>query len=270
MPSKSLAGCFFDYIYRDTRGCGLSRSERVNRFPASPFCTVSWIFQGDVTILGRAGELPRLCFSGPQRDPIVSYNTGDIHAVTLGIYPESWAALTGCDVSDYIDVICPLSDVVSPALLKIFETLFANGYIEDQIAEFEKRLSGVWTDSRSSQTIVPYTLSDWLKALLAKSAMSPTGLSLRQLQRRIKHWTGQNKRELMAYSRVEDLFSEWLSMRETETPNLASLAAETGFSDQSHMGRDVKRLIGITPSRLNQLIDTDESFWFYRLMGERY
>ena len=66
------------------------------------------------------------------------------------------------------------------------------------------------------------------------------------------------------------MFSAWTQDRNDGKPSMAGIASDVGFSDQSDMGRDVKRIIGISPSTINKLIDTDESFWFYRLIGERY
>lgn len=50
--------------------------------------------------------------------------------------------------------------------------------------------------------------------------------------------------------------------------DLAGLAGDLGFADQSHMGREVRRLTGLSPARLNGLIATHEAFWFYRLLDE--
>jgi len=43
---------------------------------------------------------------------------------------------------------------------------------------------------------------------------------------------------------------------------------DAGFADQSHMGREVRRVTGLAPGRLDDLIASDEAFWFYRLIGE--
>jgi len=54
----------------------------------------------------------------------------------------------------------------------------------------------------------------------------------------------------------------------TATP--AELAAEAGFADQSHLGRALKRATGFSPVSLNRKIATEEPFWCYRLLGERF
>lgn len=76
-----------------------------------------------------------------------------------------------------------------------------------------------------------------------------------------------SRRRLDGFANVEALFE-----RVTRDPgqDLAALAADHGFADQSHMGREVRRVTGISPARLNSLIRTEEAFWCYRLFGERF
>ena len=52
--------------------------------------------------------------------------------------------------------------------------------------------------------------------------------------------------------------------------DLASLATDAGYSDQSHMGRAVRGATGFSPAQLNRHIETEEAFWCYRLIGERF
>jgi AraC-like DNA-binding protein len=90
---------------------------------------------------------------------------------------------------------------------------------------------------------------------------------MRAAERRLRRWTGQNQQALSFYARFEELHR--LSLQNGDAP-LAGLAQDAGFSDQSHMGRTVRRATGYSPARLNELIATEESFWCYRLLGERY
>ena len=87
---------------------------------------------------------------------------------------------------------------------------------------------------------------------------------MRQAQRRLKALTGHSARELAVYAQVEAL---WRLSRESDAP-LAQVALEGGFSDQSHMGRAVRRVTGYSPSALTRAIEEEEAFWAYRLLGE--
>lgn len=58
--------------------------------------------------------------------------------------------------------------------------------------------------------------------------------------------------------------------REGGALDLAGLAGDLGFADQSHMGREVRRLTGLSPGKLNGLLASHEAFWFRRLLDESF
>ncbi len=95
--------------------------------------------------------------------------------------------------------------------------------------------------------------------------MTRPGTGLRQLQRQIKRWAGQSQRELQLYVRVERAFD---LLQQQEKTDWSALALQAGYSDQSHFGREVKRITGYSPARFAQRLQTDEAFWMYRLLGE--
>lgn len=270
LPATALSSFAAGYILRDTRRLKLSKSERFNRFPASPLCSVSWVLDGEIVLAGTELPMPKLSFSGPQPEPVLSYNPGSVYALTLAIYPEAWRRLTGKSPSAYMGQTIELETVVEPQLLSLFTDVFTGGSLENRIKTFERELIEQWAIARPHTLYFAPKIQDWLRSLVAQAATSSSGKSLRQLQRRVRTWTGQTQRELTAHARMESLFSLWINDRGKPQSSLAELAAESGFADQSHMGREVKRLIGLSPGNLNRLIDNDESFWFYRLMGERY
>lgn len=90
---------------------------------------------------------------------------------------------------------------------------------------------------------------------------------MRATERRLRRWSGQNQQSLEFYARFEKLHQ--LSVAE-KGASLAEIAHDAGFSDQSHMGRTVRRATGYSPAKLNHLIETEEAFWCYRLLGERF
>lgn len=266
LPRPALAGCLFAAVLRDTRGRGLSYSDRFNHFPASPLCAVSWFFDGQSHAVSggvpRSDPLPRLVFSGPQSMPLTSWNPGPVLALSLGFYPDAWQALAGQRAQPLLDRFCALEQVVDARLLKLFRAVKA----PSDLVLFETALEPLWQAVRPPAWGVSRRVEDWSQALAVRAATSGTGRSLRQVQRRIRHWSGQNRRALSLFAQVGAL--EQLSAQGQH--DLAGMAQAAGFSDQSHMGRALRRVTGISPAALNRRIAEDESFWVYRLLGERF
>ena len=90
-------------------------------------------------------------------------------------------------------------------------------------------------------------LGEWLRGLAGRAVLSGAGQGLRQVQRRIKAWTGQSHRDLQRYSRVEDAMARMSAHRRDGGIDWAGLAGGAGFADQSHLGREVRRVTGCRP-----------------------
>jgi AraC-like DNA-binding protein len=110
--------------------------------------------------------------------------------------------------------------------------------------------------------------SDWAQSLALRAATSGLGRSLRQVERRIKRWTGQPLRELRGLSRAERAFHDSIMSEKAgiET-NWSEVASNTGYADQSHLCRQTRRFTGFPPEELRRRAYTDETFWVYRLWG---
>ena len=100
--------------------------------------------------------------------------------------------------------------------------------------------------------------------------MSEVGKSSRQIQRYVKFRTGQSQRSLLTRARGDQAFQYALTEKENGNLNLAGMSADLGYSDQSHMGREIKKITGFSPQDFLERYDREEAFWCFRLMGERY
>jgi AraC-like DNA-binding protein len=90
---------------------------------------------------------------------------------------------------------------------------------------------------------------------------------LRQWQRRVRDWTGQSQRDLQTFIRLEEAFIRRHVHGATGAPSLADVAADAGFADQSHMGREIRRVTGVPPGRFGERLAHDPAFWYYRLIA---
>lgn len=175
-------------------------------------------------------------------------------AISVGIFPDAWVKLAECNAPDL--------------LLRAFEN---DGDVRASWSHFCLALSAVWRAARKEATSPIWTggpwLSDWSRTLVTRAALAGLGRSLRALERCVKRWTGQTRGLLAFHAAFDELHR--LSTKASGRP-LADVAIEAGYSDQSHMGRAVRRATGFSPARLNRLIQTEEAFWSYRLLGERF
>ena len=273
IPSPALGACLMAGIERDTRGWVLDDAARFNYYPATPMAVISWIFEGTLHSVEDPGAgtratlgpaLPRLVFSGPQRRPSASWSPGAVHALSVGFFPEALSCLIGRPIEPYLDRHLPLEAVAPPRLLQACQAILDAGD-DDPFAKLEAYFQSLWCEPGRT-SLAPY-LGDWVRSLTTRAVHSTTGRGLRQLQRRVRDWTGQSYRDLQLFIRVEAAFIRSIEAHDGNAPNLASIAADAGFADQSHMGREILRVTGISPARFSERLANDEAFWYYRLIA---
>jgi AraC-like DNA-binding protein len=256
-------------IVRDTREVELGAEDRLNYFPASPLVALTVVLQGQLRVSFKICDLatlrtkdvqPKVSVTPPQAVPTQSWSDGPIHAITVGFYTDAWSQLGG-DIG---------TNMLPKPLEQASTQLVGANNIVTAWEDFCVALQPIWTQARhmnrAPQWAGSHRITDWTRHLLMRAALSSAGQSARSFERRMKYWTGQSKQSLSAYSQMEEL----LRLRTNEPDAaLAAIAADAQFSDQSHMGRAVKKNTGFSPGRLNRLIETNEAFWCYRLLGDR-
>lgn len=269
-PPPELASCVSTAVVRDTRDVVLSETDRLNFFPASPLMAVTVVLSGDLRMsidlctldaLRAKPPVAVLSVTPPQTKPVVSWSPGPVYVMTIGFYPDAWVKLGG-EVS---------SPNLPTSLARAVSILESASEAASAWARFCGALSPIWAERRAAGQAPPWMgshrVADWARHMFARLALSGPGQSARSLERRLKRWTGQSRQMLEFYAQIEELYR---LRRQAPQEPLAAIAADARFSDQSHMGRAVKRATGFSPARLNQLIETDEAFWCYRLIGEGF
>jgi AraC-like DNA-binding protein len=84
------------------------------------------------------------------------------------------------------------------------------------------------------------------RTLTARDLAEAAGMSVPLLERRMRRLFGVAPTQLIQRVRVEEAVHRIVHSR----ASLADIAAEVGFSDHAAMTRQVKRLLGVTPSAL--------------------
>ena len=170
----------------------------------------------------------------------------------LVLTPRGARALTGGSVARFNDRAVPLVELTSPALADAVVRALEH----DDVGEALARVSGLFARRRG---VCSAAGLEELAASLAhvdvqlEAGASPAAppvvptLSARQLQRLYREYVGI---PLAHYRRVRrfDRFLAALSRHPRE--QLTDLAYASGYYDQAHCIREVRRISGLTPGRL--------------------
>jgi AraC-like DNA-binding protein len=281
-PRPASAGCVFCTIVRDTRGCALDQAQRFNFFPASPLCCVTFVFAGEFHVIDQpeamerpwtGPKLPGVAFSGAQLSPLITWNPGETHAIVITFYPDAFSAMTGLDLSPFTGRTVPAEEALPQSILEpcrdFFDAVPLEG-IERSLAILESRIETLWADMRPAEAKSAKWIEEWRKSVVQRAAQTGSGRSSRQIARRVKAWTGVNERDLQGLGHTEQLYAKLHAALEEGDVDWAGLAAASGFADQAHMIRQMRRHTGFTPEQLRQSAASDEAFWGYRLLGQYF
>lgn len=279
LPRASLSACVRGAMVRSTLGYTLRDEQRINRFPATPLCSLSWWFEGrsECLVPERPDTMPdlrspreaypgRWVLTGPHTRPSSSYCAAPTHAMMVMFMPDALHQLTGLEPEALTDRIVDAQTVLPPDWIAMCEAVQHQPDAAARMDCLEAFLEPRWQACRPAQAQPVQRYGDWALHLAQRAAVSAPGRSLRQLERRIKRWAGLPLRELRGFGKAEQAFFDTLAAEASQgSVKWADVAAGAGFSDQSHLCRVTRRLTGYAPQTLYDGIYGDEPFWAYRL-----
>lgn len=281
LPRASLASCLRGAMARDTRGLQLTDWQRLSHFPASNFCCISWWFEGTSELLPEGAPVhpdsPRqpipgphalgrpVLVSGPFTRPSASWTPGAVHGMMLLLLPDALHAMTGLSPQPLINRFVPATDVLPPDWVGLCADVLHAADDNQRVALIEAFVEPRWRQARPRHWLGSQHVGDWVQALALRAATSGPGRSLRQVERRIKHWAGLPLRDLQGLHRAERAFAQGMAAHRAGPVNWAEMADAMGYADQPHMCRVTRRVTGFTPEELRRLVDHDERLWAYRL-----
>lgn len=274
--SPALQGAIVAVLSRDTRSVPLSDAQRLSHFPASPLISLSW-FQGmDVGLVepnedgGRWVPFGKpVVISGSQSRPRVSWAPTTGRGGVICFTPDVARALFGLDLAAIHDRFVP-ADTVLDARWRPFVDALAHAPDDGAtLAVLEQHLAPRWQalQGRSSSSPSLRQLGrHWVERLALQARDWRQTHSPRQVERRIKAFSGRSLREWQALVRTEGIFFAARERYENGRPfDWAALAQDEGFADQAHMSRESRRITGFAPTEFARRFIEDESFWMYRL-----
>ena len=279
-PPLALSTCIRAVLVRNTGSMSLSEAQRGSNFPAHPFCSISCLFAGHTKRVAsavnadEAAPRPRLLgvtVTGPQERLQTVVHETQAHYVMVFFYPDAWWMLTGVSMSSLTNHEIDASMALHPEMLAACERMFAHGGDEAHIHHLFDYLQPLWQKCVSDHSHRGWTFKDWsqvltpwMESLAMRAATTGLGRSLRQSERRIKHWTGTSLRKLQGSARREAVFFAVMDALSDEHFDWTQIAVANGFSDQSHFIRETRRITGFSPEALRHGVLNEEAFWLYR------
>ena len=279
LPRASLSACLRGTMVRSTVGHVLTDAQRINRFPATPLCSLTWWFEGrsEALVADRPDTMPglrsrreaypgRWVLTGPHTRPSTSYCATPTHGMMVMFMPEALHQLTGLAPEALTDRMVDAQTALPRNWIAMCEAVQRQPDDAARMECLETFLEPLWQACRPAQMLQTQRYGDWAMHLAQRAAVSAPGRSLRQLERRIKRWAGLPLRELRGFGKAEQAFFDTIAADAAGgSVKWADVAAGAGFSDQSHLCRVTRRITGYAPQALYDGIYGDEAFWAYRV-----
>ncbi|AJC23298.1 AraC family transcriptional regulator [Pandoraea pulmonicola] len=275
-PSAALHGALAAVVTRDTRSAGLSDTQRLSHFPASPLVCLT-IYQGfDVGLVRTSDGVSRwsafgtrATLSGSQSLPTTSWAPRDGRGVLICLPVSVVKPLLGVDPLALQDRFVCAYDAMGDDWRPFLDALVAAQDDTTSLAVLDTFLGPRWTSVRPERTplgALRLAGQRWVEGLAFQALEWRRTHSPRQVERRIKAHTGRSLREWQALVKTESAFFSARDSFESGQPfDWAALAHDEGFADQAHMSRMSKRVTGFSPGEFARRYLEDESFWLYRL-----
>jgi AraC-like DNA-binding protein len=262
----SLEACVRGFVVRRVEGT--ADIEHLSHFPATASCSFSWFLEGSaVRVCDGQSTHARIVFRGPQTRPVVARHRGPLHIFILLLAPDALSCLTGTGVDRYLNRICPLAAALDDSWQAMALDVLQAATDEDRVKRIEKFLEPRWRAARSSNREASWGPAqrhgEWSRAAISRAHIFAKGRSRRQFEREMRTMTGWSARALRGLARAEDAL---LMAAHSTQPrvNWASIAAEAGYADQSHLCRELRRYTGFSPQQLWRCVPNDQALWVYK------
>lgn len=194
----------------------------------------------------------------------MTYNPGKVDLFMLVLAPEAVHLLTGLDISRHADCSTAFGDVFDEDWQAMARAVLdARGHAT-RITLIEEFIEPRWKAARENSGLKANWLHDYLQGAAVRLVTSEWTRSLRQLERRMKIWSGFSLQRLLGLRRDEHRF---LSAREMlkSGSSMAETAINTGYADQAHFCRETRRATGLSPKELTRRVVEEESYWMFRI-----
>jgi AraC-like DNA-binding protein len=273
LSPPGLQGAMLALVSRDTSHLSLSDAQRLSHFPASMIVTLSWYHGMDAGLVdAHGGWRPfgaRVMISGSHSHPLTSWSPTTGRGYMACFLPDAAQALFGLDLAAVQDRFLPAHTVLGAAWQPFLDTLMEAPDDAAALRVLEEHLGKRWQAAQGRTSERPSLRQigrHWVQRLAWQAHKWRDTHSARQVERRIKSFSGRSLREWQSLIRTEGVFFAARERYENGQPfDWATLALDEGFSDQAHMSRVTRQICGFPPTEFAARYIEDESFWIFRL-----
>ncbi|WP_426394186.1 AraC family transcriptional regulator [Ralstonia sp. R-29] len=276
LAPPALQGAIVAILCRDTRGFALTDAQRLTHFPASPMVSLSWYqgCNGGLVERTESGAQWRsfgaaAVLSGSQSQPTVSWAPTTGRGGMVCFTADVAQTLFGIDVAAAADRFVDADAALGTTWRPLLDALLDTQDDAAALAVLEQHLAPRW-HAIAGQGAVMSTLRragrHWVERLAWQAHEWRRTHSPRQVERRIKSFSGRSLREWQALVKTEGAYFAAMDRHAAGLPfDWARLAQDEGFADQAHFSRTAKRITGFSPGEFAERFVEDEAFWAYRL-----
>lgn len=179
---------------------------------------------------------------------VTGHLTGMIHHFCIQLQPTALHRLLGVEMQHLTDLYVPAGDLFGARLHRLRDAVLRAPSFDARVVASERWFADVLHGARDLDGI-----DITARAVRKSGGLAPldllasrAGLSERQWRRRFTEQTGLPPK---LYARITRLDTVLERRRATPDVSWAEIAQRSGYSDQSHMLRDARDLLGTTPAR---------------------
>ena len=202
---------------------------------------------GGVEVSCRLGSAPRVI--GPQSGPTEEVLAPGTAVVGVRFRPGTVPAALGVPAAEVVDLELGADELWGGCAEAVGERLASAASPEDAAALLEQEILARLRSAAPPDPVVAAGVRRLIRAREVTSLTSTLHISESQLRRRFRAATGFSPKAVHRMLRFQG-FLALAAQRERPSEEIALLAAEAGYADQSHLTREALRLAGQTPRTL--------------------
>jgi AraC-like DNA-binding protein len=187
---------------------------------------------------------------GPWTESFIAQLAPGTRITGVRFHPGRAAAILGLPASELINQEAALGDIWKAALREPFARLDESSSFRSRRFALEaallRHLRNVAPPDATVGSAIRWLARNPCARIEELSQLA--GISSRQLQRRFSAAVGYGPKMFQSVLRFQRLL--YLASRSAGECGLADLAARSGYADQSHMNREVRRFAGKSPGEL--------------------